>query len=227
MREDEKPGLRRLPLFREMKTRTFDDLMNIAYVQMFPPQLELFRHGQMADFLHVIIEGSVEFHASWSGRETVMGVARPISAFILAACIRDAPYLMSARTLEASRIVLLPAADLRAAMRNDAGFAMAALNELANSFRGMVLQAKNLKLRTARERLAAWILHHAGNEASLVLPFGKRHLASYLGIAPESLSRTIRALESDGIKVDGARVIITDRAALTRVALPEPSMDDR
>jgi hypothetical protein len=32
---------------------------------------------------------------------------------ILAACIRDAPYLMSARTLEKSRIVLIPSGDLR------------------------------------------------------------------------------------------------------------------
>ncbi|MDH4989346.1 hypothetical protein QEZ48_00675 [Aquamicrobium lusatiense] len=64
MRDDEKSNLRRLPLFREMMTPTFDSLMQIAYAQSFPAQLELIRQDEYADFLHVIIEGSVELHAS-------------------------------------------------------------------------------------------------------------------------------------------------------------------
>ncbi len=225
MREDEKPGLRRLPLFREMMTQTFDGLMQVAYSQVFPPQLDLFRQGQTADFLHIVVEGTIELHAEWGGNDTVMGVMRPVSAFILAACVRDAPYLMSARTLEQSRVVLLPAADLRAAMRRDPDLAMAAMGELANSYRAMVRHAKNLKLRTAPERLAAWILNHADGRPSLMLPFEKRHLASYLGITPESLSRTMRTLQQNGIKVDGARIIITDPQKLKLVATPDRLMD--
>ncbi len=57
MHEDEKSRLRRLPLFREMMTPTFDSLMEIAYAQTFPAQLELIRQGDYADFLHVIVEG--------------------------------------------------------------------------------------------------------------------------------------------------------------------------
>ncbi|MFV0359732.1 helix-turn-helix domain-containing protein [Tropicimonas sp.] len=225
MREDEKPGLRRLPLFREMLTQTFDGLMQVAYAQIFPPQLELFRQGQTADFLHIVVEGSVELHAGWNGREVVMGVVRPVSPFILAACVRDVPYLMSARTLERSRIVLLPAADLRVAMRRDPDLAMAAMGELAAGYRVMVRHAKNLKLRRARERLAAWILDQADGASCLKLPVEKRHLASYLGITAESLSRTIRSLEREGIKVDGARIIVTDAEKLKRVAQPDPLMD--
>lgn len=225
MRDEEKPHIRRLPLFREMMTQTFDGLMQVAYSQSFPPQLDLFRQGESADFLHIVIEGAIELHAAWNGQDAVMGVVRPVSAFILAACVRDAPYLMSARTLEKSRVVLLPAADLRAAMRRDPDLAMAAMSELAASYRIMVRHAKNLKLRTARERLAAWILTQAGGGPSFVLPVEKRHLASYLGIAPESLSRTLRGLEGDGVKVDGARIVLTDPARLRQVARPDPLMD--
>ncbi|WP_210162809.1 cyclic nucleotide-binding domain-containing protein [Kaistia adipata] len=102
MHEDEKSRLRRLPLFREMMTPTFDNLMEIAYAQTFPEQLELIRQGDYADFLHVIVEGSVELYATWNGRSTVMGVVSPVSTFILAACVCDEAYLMSARTLERS-----------------------------------------------------------------------------------------------------------------------------
>lgn len=92
----------------------------------------------------------------------------------------------------------------------------------------MVRHAKNLKLRTARERLAAWVLHQsvqAGGALAFTLRVEKRRLASYFGVTPESLSRTIRALREDGVTVDGARVIITDPAKLRDLAGLDPILD--
>lgn len=229
MHADEKPDLRRLPLFREMMTPTFDSLMQIAYSQIFPPRLELIRQGEYADFLHVIIEGSVELHASWNGRDTVMGVVQPVSTFILAACVCDAPYLMSARTLERARIIMIPAADVRVALRHDPDFAMAAMRELANGYRGFVRQTKNLKLRSSVERLAAYLLHrsrHEGDAERIVLPVEKRHLASYLGMTPENLSRAMKTLQSDCLMVQGRRLTLTDRSRLATIAQADPLMDE-
>ncbi|ATQ56832.1 helix-turn-helix domain-containing protein [Paracoccus yeei] len=228
MRDEEKPAIRSLPLFHEVSTPTFEALMATSYSQNFPPQLDLFRQGNRADFLHILIEGSVELHADWNGREAVMAMVRPVSSFILAACIRDVPYLMSARTLERSRILLLPAVDLRAAIRREPELAGAVMTELAGSYRDMVRQAKNMKLRTARERLAAWLLdqaHRQGAANSFVLPVEKRHLASYLGMTPESLSRALAGLKAQGIAMDGARVIITDRERLSATAGYDPLID--
>ncbi|MFV0492462.1 MAG: helix-turn-helix domain-containing protein [Pseudorhodobacter sp.] len=226
MRDDEKPGLRRMPLFRNMMSQTFDGLMEVAYSQTFPPQLELFHQGHSADFLHVVMEGAVELHAEWNGRKTVMAVVRPVSTFLLAACLRDTPYLMSARTLERSRVVLLPASDLRTAMRRDPDLAMAAMAELADGYRSMVCHAKGMKLRSARERIAAWILTQSEGSASLMLKIEKQQLAAYLGITPESLSRTLRSMQADGLLADGSRITITDRASLRKLAILDPLMDN-
>ena len=54
-----------------------------------------------------------------------MATVRPISTFILSATIRNASYLMSACTLEKSRIVLLPSVEVQAAFDVDAAFARA------------------------------------------------------------------------------------------------------
>lgn len=229
MQDDEKPELRRLPLFREMTTPTFDSLMQIAHSQRFPQQVELIRQGEYADFLHIVIEGSVELHASWNGRDTVMGVIHPVSTFILAACVCDAPYLMSARTLECAKIVMIPVADVRVALRRDPDFAMAAMRELANGYRGFVRQTRNLKLRNSIERLAAYILYrsrHAGDSDSIILPVEKRHLASYLGMTPENLSRSIKSLQTDCLTVQGMRFTITDRTRLMEIASPDSLMDE-
>lgn len=229
MRDEEKPAIRNLPLFREVTTPTFDALMATTYSQNFPPLLDLFRQGDRADFLYILVEGTVELHAEWRGRDAVMAVVHPVSSFILAACIRNLPYLMSARTLERSRILMLPVGDLRAAIRRDPELAAAVMSELAGGYRGMVRQAKNLKLRSARERLAAWLLsqaHREGGVNSFVLPVEKRHLASFLGMTPESLSRTLSGLKGEGIALDGARIIITDHARLAEIAGQDPLIDD-
>ncbi|MFM2355256.1 MAG: putative transcriptional regulator, Crp/Fnr family [Pseudomonadota bacterium] len=228
MRATELPEIRRLPLFRDMLQANFEQLMQGAYAQVFPAGLDLIRQGDPADFLHVIMEGSVELYAGWSGRECTMAVVRPVGTFILAACIRDAPYLMSARTIERSRIILVPASDLRATFRRDSEFAVSVIDELAGCYRAVVRHAKGLKLRTSRERIASWLLRQSvisGNVASYVLPVEKRFLASYLGMTPENLSRTLRQLEADGVKLDGARVIITDRKRLVALAQPDPLID--
>ena len=228
MHDDRKSRLRRLPLFREMMTPTFDSLMEIGYAQTFPARLELIRQGDYADFLHIIVEGSVELYAAWNGHNTVMGVVHPVSTFILAACVCDEPYLMSARTLERSQIIMIPVADVRVALRHDPDFAMAAMRELAGGYRTFVRQAKNLKLRNSQERLAAYILHQSrcgGDAATIVLPVEKRHLASHLSMTPENLSRSMKALQDHGVTVQGMRVTIVDRARLAQIAVPDPLID--
>ena len=155
MRDTDLAEIRALALFRDIGDAAFAALTRGAYHQTFPPQVNLISEGEAADFLHVLTDGSVELFAGWSGRETTMSVLRPVSTFILAACINDAPYLMSARTLVQSRIMMIPVSDLRAAFAADPVFAQAIVRELAGCYRSVVRHAKDLKLRASRERLDA------------------------------------------------------------------------
>lgn len=228
MRAEDLAEVRSLPLFRNMLLAHFQSLMQGAYAQRFPGRLELFQEGQRADFLHVVVEGSVELYADWQGESTTMAVVRPVGTFILAACIRDLPYLMSARTLEPARILLVPASDLRAAFREDPEFAMSIVSELAGAFRSMTRHAKNLKLRTSRQRIAGYLLKQsdlAGGADRFVLQVEKRLVASYLGMTAENFSRALRGLEGDGVQLKGQTVTITDRKALVRVCPPDMLID--
>lgn len=213
MRPDDLAEIRELPLFSGMRQDCYDRLMQAAYVQTFPQGLTMIRQGDHADFLFILLEGQVELFATWDGHESTMAMLRPLGTFILAASIRDAPYLMSARTLERSRIMLVPSIDLRRIFQDDSAFAMAIIQDLADSYRSVVRHAKGLKLRNSRERIAAYLLRQAqlaGEVRSFVLPVEKRLLASYLGMTAENLSRALKSLEDDGLKVDGSRVILTD-----------------
>lgn len=228
MRPEDLAEIRQLPLFRNMLQANFAALMQAAYAQRFPAGLTLIHQGARADFLHVVVEGSVELFADWRGRSTTMAVIQPVGTFILAACIRDLPYLMSARTLEPARLLLVPASDLRSIFRGDPEFAVSIVGELAGAFRSMARHAKNLKLRTSRERIACYLLKQsqlAGGADRFVLQVEKRLVASYLGMTPENLSRALKALEVEGVSVKGQTVTITNRGRLMAACPPDVLID--
>lgn len=221
--------IRDLALFSHMVDENFSALMRGAYVQTFPAQIELITEGDPSDFLHVLLSGSVDLFAAWESRKTSLATVRPISTFILAATIKDAPYLMSARTLEKSRIALIPSQDVRAVFDIDGNFARAIVTELAQCYRSVVKAQKDLKLRTSLERLANYLLRQqrrAGGAASFDLDYEKRRVASVLGMTPENLSRAFKGLQPYGLDVDGTRVTVTNQTDLERFAKPNPLIDD-
>lgn len=229
MRPQDRDSVRALSLFRDMDAAVYDNLMSAAYLQRFPAQIELIKEGDPADFLYIMVEGCVELFSTANGRESTMAMVRPVSTFILAASIKDAPYLMSGRTLEASQILLIPSGDVRDAFAADDKFARAIVTELATCYRVVVKSMKNLKLRSSVERVANYLLRlqvRSGGSEVVELHIGKRNLASMLGMTPENLSRAFSALQAHGVTVDGKRVEIADAERLARYAKPNPLIDD-
>jgi len=229
MPEREYQAIRQLHLFETMAEDNFTTLMRGAFVQNFPPHVELITEGEPSDFLHVVLSGSVDLFAAWNERNTSMATVRPVSTFILAATINGAPYLMSARTLEKSRIALIPSQDVRAIFDLDSGFARAIVTDLAQSYRSVIKAQKDLKLRTSTERVANYLLRaqvRAGGRDGFDLDFEKRRLASVLGMTPEHLSRAFKGLQSHGVTAQGSRIQITDRTKLERYARPNPLIDN-
>lgn len=230
MRSSEYPQIRALGLFSSMHDGEFERLMSAAYLQKFPAGVQLIAEGEPADFLYIVVSGRVEMFASGNGRETTMFLVEPEGTFILAAVLKDAVYLMSARTAVASRMLMVPAEDVRAAIAADDGFARAMVSELACCYRGVVKDHKDLKLRTSVERLANRLVryHVAQGEPQVVhLPTGKKSLAALLGMTPENLSRAFGSLKPYGVEVDGPNVRLNDIGALKGLAKPNPLIDDQ
>jgi len=227
MRDEELPLVRQLRLFSGMEDVHFEELMKAAFLQTFPPQVDLIHEGDTPDFLYVVIEGGVEIYAQANERETTMMVACPISTFILAAVFTDEVYLMSARTMTKSRILMIPAESVRAIFDKDPGFAKATAWELAGEYRKMVKAQKNLKLRTAVERLANYLLKEEGEDGVVHLTMDKRTLAAYLGMTPENLSRAFATLKPYGVKVVASRISLLNKDSLSALAKPNMLIDGR
>ena len=212
-----------------MEEANFDELMQAAFLQRFPPQVQLITEGDPADFLYIMVEGSVELFAGSNGRETSIEIVSPVSTFILAAVLRDAVYLMSGRTVESSQILMVPAENVRAIFDRDHVFARAVVRELSGRYRAVVKSLKNHKLRNAVERLANCLLRtHAeqGGSGVIQLQVDKRTLAALLGMTPENLSRAFATLKPYGVDVSGREIRLTKLDDLTKLAKPSLLIDD-
>ena len=228
MRIAELDLIRGLPLFHEITQENFDRLTEAALLQRFPARVELIHEGALPDFLHVVVEGSVELFARHNGRETTIDILGPLTTFILAAVVRDEPYLKSARTLSEARVLMIPAETVREIFGLDAAFARAVVNELAVRYRSIVRALKNEKQRTSCERLANWILKtdaQQGGSGKITFAYDKRTLASQLGMTPENLSRNLSFLAKHGVRSSSGGLTIEDRAVLQSYAQPSPLID--
>lgn len=228
MRPDDLSEIHSLALFEEMDEENFTAMMQAAYLQNFPAQVQLANEGEDADFLFFVIEGCVELFAAANGREATMAMVGSTESFILAAVLKDAPYLMSARTTEKSRILMIPATNIRDAFETDDAFARTIIVELADSYRTVIKDYKNLKLRTAVERLANRLLEYhfdQGETGVIELPYDKKRLAALLGMTPENLSRAFMTLKPYGVIVRGSYITLSDMKGLVTLAKPNQLID--
>ena len=199
--------------------------MQHAFVQTYAPKTEIIREGEPAEFLCVVTAGCVELFAGTDQRETTIALVRPTSTFILAEALKGGPCLTSARTVHQSRVLMIPANQIRTTFTTDANFAQSVVVEVAACYRGAVKSLKNHKLRTGTERLANYVLTRGqtiGKNGTFRLDLHKRKLASVLGMTPENLSRAFAALKSH----DGQEIAIDDVALLRKLAQPTPLIDD-
>ncbi|KAA0680700.1 helix-turn-helix domain-containing protein [Roseomonas genomospecies 6] len=224
MRQGALTLMRGLPLFEGVGDETLEALTYGALHQWFPRETRLFAEGEIPDFLHVLVEGTAMLAGcDEAGQETVIDIVRPGDCFVPAAVLADRPYLMSGRTLESSRILMLAAPVLRAQVARDHALALRMMSTLVGQCRGLVREVKNLKLRSTTQRLAAFILSQvdssmddAEDGVTVELPVSKRVLASRLGMTPEQLSRTFTKLSPDQLHVTGNTVRVRSVERLRR-----------
>ncbi|ACB24582.1 transcriptional regulator, Crp/Fnr family [Methylobacterium radiotolerans JCM 2831] len=204
-------------------------LSRYAMEHALPAGTVLFEQGDVPNFQVVLVSGSVQlFGRSADGREVLIEVVRAPDLVIPAAVLTGSPYLMQARVPEPSKFLLVQADVFREAIDRDPQLAKAVLGTLAEQFRRMVRQTKNLKLRSAAERVGCYLLvlsERQGTPDRALLPYEKHVIASELGMTRESFSRALNALAKAGISVDGQEVTIHDRIRLAKAAIPDPMID--
>lgn len=215
--------LQKLPLLAHLPSVELDQLLQSAAFERVPKGSVLFEQGGQATALHVLISGTVELYARHSGKECGVMLLRRGDVFMPAAALYNEPYLNSARTLSASRLLLLNIPAVRQFAATSPTFAQRLSRVLAGHFRMCVRQIVDLKCRPPAERLAAFLLRLVDNtEGVAELPMSKRQLAARLGMTPETLSRALAKISGHGLLVQGHLITVRDRDRIEAFCGEEP-----
>jgi CRP/FNR family transcriptional activator FtrB len=134
-----------------------------------------------------------------------------------AAVLTWQPYLLRARVLDEAHLLMIqPEAFLRA-MAQDHALCLAVHACQAAQFRRQVKQAKNVRLRSAEERVGCYLfrLHEGATQGVPArLPLNKRQIAAGLGMTRETFSRTLGGIARYGLRIGDDPVAADARFSL-------------
>lgn len=197
---------------------------------LLPAGQVLFRRGTPSTGFYMVREGRMQLSVSNSeGTVKVLEIIGPGGAFGHAVMFLREPYPVDATALVDTHLVFVPAAAVDRILDGDPAMARLMLASMAKRLQAKVQDIAMLSLQSATQRIVAYLLgairddvDDAGRAApstTVELPALKQVLASRLGMTPETFSRAIRTLTTEGLlSVDGSVVQIRDVAALDAYA---------
>lgn len=173
----------------------------------------LYQQGANRPFAAVVQTGAVKMVR----QEHVIGLALP-GDYIGLSCLYEKEQPETAIALTRSRLCLLDCADLLPGHPD-------AVRLLVKEM-GQKRWLTDLQLKSAKGRVCAWLLqlsaHHEQRGLSAQhfrLPLNRTEIASYLGLALETVSRLLSGLnKAETIRIDGREVTILNHADLETLA---------
>ncbi len=208
------PLLRKTYLDRLLSAGQIRELERFCEVLTCKAGVTLFRQGEPADTLFIVVEGSVELRAKPPGRRvyrTVEVVTAPCTVGDEALFL-DGTYLTGARTLEPVRTLMLSRPSFDRLARTDAEIAAAVLRSsgacLIQTIRrsAILTQAPaDIGLRLLLQELASQQGTADGRPAALRITHAQ--LAGVLHLSRETVSRMLQLLADEGSVELGRGVI--------------------
>jgi CRP/FNR family transcriptional activator FtrB len=220
-----KPGtgaLAALPLFAAFSASQIAALNKLADLARLGQDEVLFREGDQLAELNILLAGFVAETHGRNGENAMTDVIGPVRPIGFASALIGTTSPTGARTITSARLIVIPAADLRAMIRARPALAMPFLDHALSGMREQTLELCSMKLRSSVQRLAGFLLGLVEDPgmtpARFVLPYEKRYLAAKIGCTQENLSRAFAALRSHGVETQQSIVVLRDVAGLRAFA---------
>jgi CRP/FNR family transcriptional regulator, anaerobic regulatory protein len=185
----------------------------------------LFQVGETSQDAYLIRSGNLKRYTVYpDGEEQILGIHGPGDVVGFHALF-EIPAQSSVVALDTAHVQILPL--LRKSMldADGAGSAQVAVQAMYQELLRMSRQL-HMERHPTERRLAEFLLDYSEHQRlrglcrdRLILPVSRRDLARFLGLAPETLSRTLSLFQSrDLIELDNREVMITGRQGLEILA---------
>jgi CRP-like cAMP-binding protein len=209
-----------IELFAGTSPETHAQLSNASRLLQLPARHLLFRAGDQIRHAHFLISGAIKRATILAGgAEKVVELVQPQQLFAIGELFSADTYASFAETLSPCVVISIAADTFRELARRDIELSSRLVNMMAKRQCAIEFEVVNHHALTGAQRVLDYLMEMAGDrlgmagETTVRLEPSKKLIASRIGMAPESFSRTLRLLaESGAIVVDGRTVHIQNAA---------------
>lgn len=179
----------------------------------------IFLQNEPADYVYVVMEGSVKmFQSNEDGEEMVLKMIKTGDPFLEAITFGSRNYPASAQAAENALLISIPVSIIRENILKDNSLAINMLAIIGSSSQELIAKIEQLTLKTAIQRVGWFLLRlfieKEHNNKTIELPYDKSFIASYLNMKPETLSRALKQLKEQGVNIENNVVSISDTFTL-------------
>ena len=216
--------LKRSVNFGALPDRELDPLAAVAEARAYAAGEPLFLQGRRAEGLYILVTGAISVARTGSdGRQQILHVFEaPGDLCGEAAMFEGGTYPATAATTIDSRVLYLRRADFLALARRNPEILMMMLGVLSQRLRWFASLIDDLSLKDVGARLAKHLVELSrknGDANTVTLATSKGALAARLGTISETVSRTLRKFQQQGlIAVEGRTITILKPAHLAGLA---------
>jgi CRP/FNR family transcriptional regulator len=208
-----------VPLFEGLPATQIERLSSIAVQATFKRGRTIFSEGEEADGFYIVMRGRVKiFKVSSEGKEQVLHLVDFQEPFGEVPVFTGGRFPAHAQALDDTVAVFFSRPAFVRLIENDPPLAMNMLALLSRRLRQFAGLIESLSLKEVPGRLAAYLVYlsdRSGGAAAIELDISKALLANVLGTIPETVSRILAKMASEGlIAVEGRKIALRDRKRL-------------
>lgn len=222
MREKHTDTLAQLPFFSQLSPHVRACLIKKSTVRTHKRGEAIALQGDPKPALKVVVSGWVKlYRITNGGEEAALAMLERGQSFDEVPALSSSEAIYSSEAITECSVLHLDLSKICACNNAFAELHLAVLAAAHDHSRDMINHIEQLKGQTGAQRLSGYLLDlmsKAPEPAELTLPFGKKVLASKLGMKPESLSRAFRQLKPFGVASRDRTIHLKDIPSLKEFA---------
>ena len=206
-------------LFTGLDEQQLKQALKNTHIKIMKSGERLFSQGEDASHFFWLKTGLIKiYRLSPAGEEKVIEVARPGQTFAEAIMFAGKPrhYHVSAEFIEGGEVWCFSNQDFKNILRHSVETCFHLMTNMSRRLHKHINEIDRLTLQTATDRVINYLLLNIPESSDEIhLLTSKQMLAAQLSIKPETLSRTLRKLNNEGlIKTEGNVIKLLDVKSL-------------
>lgn len=207
--------VQRSTLFAGLPDEDVKRIASIAGIKAFKRGQLIFSEGEIASAFYLVAYGRVKvFKVSPDGKEQVLHIIDACEPFGEVPVFSGDRFPANAAALEDCQALLFPRSAFLDLLTEEPSLAMNMLAFLSKRLLRFTRLVEELSLKEVPARLASYLLYlrdRADGRTEVELDIPKNVLSALLGSVPETVSRVLNRMASEGlIQMEGRRIRILD-----------------